>query len=66
LVEEVEVATHEDAQRLGMHGSPTILVNGSDPFPSEDDPSVACRLYRTADGVEGAPSVAELVEVLSR
>lgn len=26
VVEEVEILTHEDAQRFGMHGSPTILI----------------------------------------
>lgn len=65
VVEEVEILTEADARRFGMHGSPTILIDGHDPFRLADEPSLACRLYRTGDVVEGAPSVADLVEVLS-
>jgi hypothetical protein len=66
VVGEVEILTQADARRFGMHGSPTILIDGQDPFRLADEPSLACRLYRTGDIVEGAPSVADLVEVLSR
>lgn len=66
VVEEVEIITQADAHQFGMHGSPTILIDGHDPFRLADEPSLACRLYRTADTVEGAPTVAELVGVLSR
>jgi len=66
LVEEVEILDENDARRFGMHGSPTILIDGHDPFRSADEPSLACRLYRTGGVVEGSPTVAELVEVLSR
>ena len=53
------------ARAMGMRGSPTILVDGRDPFAHDGgEPSLSCRLYRSADGVAGAPSVAELVEVL--
>lgn len=65
-VEEVEILNQDDARRFGMHGSPTILIDGRDPFRSADEPSLACRLYRTGGAVEGSPTVAELVEVLSR
>ena len=66
LVEEVEIVTPEDARRLGMHGSPTILIDGHDPFRMAEEPSLACRLYRSDGGVEGSPTVAELVGILSR
>lgn len=66
VVEEIEVASEDAARRLGMRGSPTILVDGHDPFRSADAPSVACRLYRSAGGVDGTPTVAQLVEVLTR
>jgi hypothetical protein len=66
VVEEVEIFTEADAQRFGMHGSPTILIDGQDSFGLADEPSLACRLYRSGDVVEGAPSVADLIEVLSR
>lgn len=64
-VTEVEVTTSEQAHSAGMNGSPTILVDGEDPFNGAG-PSLACRLYRTGESVEGTPPVAALVEALSR
>ncbi|WP_351231249.1 organomercurial lyase [Streptomyces sp. NPDC002133] len=65
-VELVEVADQEEAARLGMTGSPTVLIDGVDPFAVPGAPaSLSCRLYRGADGrVEGAPSVVKLRRVL--
>ena len=56
------------AARYGMHGSPTLLVNGSDPFAAPGTPaSLSCRLYRDQGGPPGgAPSVAALREALRR
>lgn len=56
----------EDAFRWGMAGSPTILVDGVDPFaPGEQRPNLSCRLYPHPDGhLEGAPSVAQLRRAL--
>lgn len=66
-VRDVEVATPADAERAGMRGSPTILIDGRDPFAVDAaESSLSCRLYHTADGVDGAPSVAQLLEALSR
>ncbi|QIS08894.1 DsbA family protein [Nocardia arthritidis] len=55
-----------EAERYGMHGSPTLLVNGVDPFAQPGTPaSLSCRLYPHPCGrVDGAPSVAELAAVL--
>jgi hypothetical protein len=64
-VREIEVTSEEAARALGMPGSPTILLDGRDPFASGAAPSLSCRLYPTASGVQGAPSVADLVKVLS-
>lgn len=64
-VEEVLVADASEAEALGFSGSPTILLDGSDPFATGGGSSLACRLYRTADGVEGSPTVEALVAVLS-
>ncbi|MEV7025957.1 alkylmercury lyase family protein [Kitasatospora sp. NPDC093558] len=68
---DVEVAEHvvddqAEAERRGMHGSPTLLVDGRDPFAVPGtSASVSCRLYRGADGrVGGAPSVEELRRAL--
>ena len=62
---ELVVASDEDATRLGFHGSPTILIDGHDPFPTGGNPGLACRMYPTAHGMEGAPTVDQLVQVLS-
>lgn len=47
-----------EAARTGLTGSPTILIDGADPFATAGATlSVVCRLYRTSDGVQGAPTV---------
>jgi hypothetical protein len=50
-----------------MHGSPTLLVDGSDPFAAPGEPpSLSCRLYRDASGRIGpVPSVEELRRALT-
>lgn len=69
LVREREVRTSEEAARLGMRGSPTILIDGADPF---GDPAgsaaLSCRLYRHRSdaGFSGAPTVEELIEAIVR
>lgn len=62
-VRHVEVATAEDAARLGMNGSPTILIDGRDPFDG-GGPSLSCRLYQTDDGLRGSPTIDQLVDAL--
>lgn len=66
-IDHVLVSTLEEAQQRRFLGSPTILVNGDDPF-AESGSSVAlsCRLYPGANGPAGTPTVEELVDVLSR
>ncbi|QNA77784.1 alkylmercury lyase [Streptomyces sp. So13.3] len=66
-VERVEVREQDDAARWGMTGSPTVLIDGVDPFaPAGAVPSVSCRIYRDADGAaDGAPSVEELRQALA-
>jgi hypothetical protein len=60
------VGDEQEAGRLGMHGSPTILVDGTDPFAEPGQrATVSCRLYRDSDGrVSGAPSVRQLRQVI--
>lgn len=54
-----------EAEVLGFIGSPTILIDGVDPFTATDTtPSLACRRYANRQGVEGAPTVEDLVEAL--
>ncbi|SDQ13957.1 alkylmercury lyase [Leucobacter chromiiresistens] len=55
------VETPEDAARVGFRGSPTVLIDGVDPFAEGHAfVGLACRVYRTADGPSGSPSVAQL------
>jgi hypothetical protein len=54
------------AARWGMHGSPTLLIDGTDPFAEPGQPpSMSCRLYRADDGqASGAPSAGQLRQVI--
>lgn len=61
-----EVADPEDASRRRFQGSPTLLVDGTDPFAAPaSPPAFACRTYRTKAGIEGAPSVDQIVAALT-
>ncbi|GLV95115.1 MULTISPECIES: alkylmercury lyase family protein [Streptomyces] len=66
-VELIEVRDEAEAARWGMTGSPTVLLDGTDPFAIAGAPeSVSCRLYRDTDGrTDGAPSVQALRQALS-
>jgi len=61
------VRGEREAAEAGMHGSPTLLVGGTDPFAAPGQPpSLSCRLYRDASGRAGpVPSVEELRRVLT-
>lgn len=49
----------------GMTGSPTLLVDGIDPFAAGHPASLSCRLYTDESGtVSGAPSLTQLRAVL--
>lgn len=55
----------EQADAVAFRGSPTILLDGADPFGDEDAAvGYACRVYVTEGGPDGAPSVPQLVQVL--
>ncbi|MFR0357595.1 hypothetical protein [Streptomyces sediminimaris] len=60
------VADAAEAERLGMHGSPTLLVDGVDPFAEPGQPtSLSCRLFRDAHGaLSGLPSTDQLRRAL--
>ena len=52
-VEEIEVLTDEDAQRLQFPGSPTIRIDGVDVDPagaSQMGTALTCRVYHLEDG----------------
>jgi len=62
------IATEREAADAGMHGSPTLLIDGTDPFARPGEAaSLSCRLYvGGAAAVDRVPSVAALREALSR
>ena len=56
------LASEEEAAAVPFAGSPTILIEGRDPFPSAGTTTdLACRIYPTPAGLRGAPSVDQLV-----
>jgi hypothetical protein len=60
------VATEEQATALGFFGSPTVLVDGRDPLATGGESvGLACRVFRTAAGLKGAPTIEQLVEAVS-
>jgi len=57
------IESDEQAAEFGMNGSPTLLIDGADPFTATDGCAcgVSCRLYRDPDGrIVPAPSVEQL------
>jgi len=57
----------EAAERERFRGSPTILIDGRDPFASKDQLfGLSCRVYETEDGPQGAPTEAQLQRLLER
>jgi hypothetical protein len=60
------IDTEADAARFGMAGSPTLLIDGRDPFSATDAGeeyacTLSCRLYRDETGrLAPAPSVEQL------
>lgn len=61
------VETLDQAERVGFHGSPSILIDGQDPFADPDTGvGLACRIYRTPDGPAGAPTLEQLRVAVAR
>lgn len=62
------IRDESQAARWGMHGSPTLLIDGMDPFAEPGQPpSMSCRLYRTDDGhASGAPSIDRLRQAIEQ
>ncbi|MBA3621244.1 MAG: thioredoxin family protein [Euzebyales bacterium] len=60
-VERRLIETPEEAEAVGFRGSPTILVDGRDPFATGDESAgLACRIYQTPEGPQGAPTAEQL------
>ncbi|MEP7201878.1 MAG: thioredoxin family protein [Ilumatobacteraceae bacterium] len=61
------VGTPEEAERVGFHGSPSVLVDGVDIFADADAPvGLSCRVYQTPDGPAGSPTVEQLRAAMTR
>jgi hypothetical protein len=59
------VDTPEEAEQFVFHGSPSIQVNGVDPFADSSAPAgFSCRVYPTPDGLAGAPTKGQLSDAL--
>ena len=64
-----EVTTDAEAAARGMTGSPTLLINGVDPFAlgTSGECSIACRLYRDENNqIVPAPSAEQFRAALTR
>lgn len=59
------VTTDVEAEAAGFRGSPSVLVNGVDPFADPDAPiGLSCRVYRTPHGLAGSPTLEQLRAVM--
>lgn len=55
------IETPEAAAEAGFRGSPTVLVDGIDPFADPGAPvGLSCRVYRTVEGLAGSPTLDQL------
>jgi hypothetical protein len=65
-IAETVIGDQGQARAAGMHGSPTIPLDGRDPFADPDVvTSVSCRLYRSDAGLDGAPSIEQLTTAMA-
>lgn len=66
VVQQRLVETPEAAEVLEFVGSPTIRIDGEDPFADGGARfGLACRVFRTPTGLSGSPTTAQLVEALA-
>jgi hypothetical protein len=66
-IEMREMATEQQAVEERFPGSPTIRIEGVDPFPADDMHGLTCRIYRRADSRPSpTPDPARLREALKQ
>ncbi len=64
-VEHCLVDTQEAADLYGFAGSPSILLDGRDPFRTTTETfGLTCRVYSTPEGPAGAPTVEQLTRAV--
>lgn len=66
-VEFVAIRTIDEAAGNAFAGSPTIVVDGEDLFPSDGrTTALACRVYFTENGLAGAPTRTQIEQALQK
>ena len=64
-IEYLQVEGEGEAERLRFAGSPSILINGTDPFTTTTNAiGLSCRVYSTPEGPSGSPTLGQLVALL--
>jgi hypothetical protein len=64
-IEHCQIESQEEAKRHQFAGSPSIQIDGKDPFRSASAAfGLTCRIYLTPDGPAGAPTLEQLVEAV--
>lgn len=57
------IKTQEAAVENNFRGSPTVLIDGVDPFANTVSPiGLSCRIYKTEHGNAGSPTLDQLKE----
>ena len=60
------IDTIHAAEQRQFHGSPTVLIDGIDPFADDDTPvGLACRVYQTEQGPAGSPTLHQLEQAIT-
>ncbi|MGW1691338.1 hypothetical protein [Streptomyces sp. NPDC002399] len=60
------ITSQAEAEAAHFTGSPTILIDGRDPFAEPGRaPGLTCRMYRTPDGLAGVPTADQLRQALA-
>ncbi len=66
-IDVILVSTAEEAAKYPFAGSPTILIDGEDPFPNGGPiTELACRIYQTDTGLAGGPTIEQLTQILRK
>lgn len=65
-VEMIQVRDNADAVAMKFLGSPTIRLNGRDPFApaNASDFGIQCRVYQTPAGLRGSPTKEMLLQAI--
>jgi hypothetical protein len=60
------IASQDQVEERGFVGSPTILIDGVDPFVvAGQSPAFACRVYATPAGLSGVPPLGDVISALT-